>query len=191
MTVAVEKYREEFKSQYVTGEISTESNGKVWVYFKTKSRKKYLGGYVADIETAREYLRRKDGEEFSYQVAMKQRREERARQRKEQREKFISSLVPGMLFHGSWGYEQTNCELAEFIRVDGKYAICKPVATEQVNTPGYSSMSTNLKPIKNGYAGSDTFKLFITSWGLRKSDHCTLTPASWDRSYYSSWYAQP
>ena len=189
MSVAVQSQTEEFKSQYVTGTMEVVNGGKVWLTFRIGSRGKLFSGYVADIETAREYLRRKDSEEFSWQVAMKNRREERAKQRREEREKFIASLVPGMLFHGSWGYDQTNCELAEFIRIEGKYAICKPVAVEQKNDSGYSSMSANLVPIKNGYKGNDTFKLFITSWGLRKSDHCTLTPASWDRSYYSSWYA--
>jgi len=115
---------------------------------------------------------------------------ERKAEAKQKAEKNYEGYTVGTLIHGSWGYDQTNCEFYEIVeRPTGSYAVIREIASKVVaGSEGF--MSCELRPIAGEYIGEPVRKK-ITSYGIGEPryGHCKLTPTEPDTSHYSSWYA--
>lgn len=143
--------------------------------------------WKADTEAqAREFFASEDEAEQKRLAGMERRREERKAWRKNALAEMLPRIVPGVLLHGSWGYEQTNCEAFEVESVKGTRVILKPVVYESAPS---GPMSENRTPIQGAYKGDSRFARTISAGGVKWNDHCTLTPQPWGKSFYSSWYA--
>lgn len=170
------------EGQVIKGGFYQTTGGKLLVEIgEGRNAKRYL----AESETkAREYFDHFDQKAVERKAHLAERRRQRQADRKEALAKRLTEIVPGVLLHGSWGYEQTNCELYEVDTVTGAKVVLKPVACERSPTGPFSE---NLKPVKDGYRGDERFVKRISAYGVKWNDHCTLTRASWDRVYHSSW----
>lgn len=113
----------------------------------------------------------------------KQRQESERAERKE----FKHGLRPGMILHGSWGYDQTNCEYFKVIEVKGKSVIVVEIGHKTVEgSQGF--MSEQVAPDPDNVIGKPIKKLVLP--GNRLSfDHFSLSLCGADSEYYSSWYA--
>lgn len=107
--------------------------------------------------------------------------------RKAEQARMRHTIKPGMLLHGSWGYDQTNCELYQVTDVRGAYAIIRPVRCVAVQgTQGF--MAEDLQPVPNEFCG-EPLRRMITGSGVKLHEHCTLSPTDATEKHYSSWYA--
>jgi hypothetical protein len=74
--------------------------------------------------------------------AMREYREEKAKARRE----FVPTLKAGDILDTCWGYDQTNVEFYQVIRVSGKTAVLREIAQKSVNATGpYSGTVTAVK----------------------------------------------
>lgn len=161
------------------------SNGAVVLKVWGDNRGNYDYHYrFANNEKASEWLDRLLENERKVDKYNSDRKSEAERRKEAMRE----SVKVGTILHGSWGYDQTNCELYEVVERPSKaVAIIRPVATETV--PGSEGfMSCKLRPVPGRHTG-DPIRKMITAWGVKLHDSCTLTPCSADSEHYSSWYA--
>lgn len=126
-----------------------------------------------------------DKEHGEYLARKESRKAMMATERNNSRQKILGEIKPGTLMHGSWGYEQTQCELFQVINVKGSTATLCRIASERVHGKCCHD-SEYLMPIKDKFVGSPA-KFRIGSYGIRYNSSCTLYPASWDKDYYHSW----
>jgi len=109
----------------------------------------------------------------------------------------------GDILHGSWGYDQTNCEYWQVVEVKPASVRIKPLRKRKVaGSEGF--MCEMLLPIPNEFveddyrlkAGTwpnerkvDSLLKRVNKWGLIKLyDFCYLS--KWDgEANYNSWYA--
>jgi hypothetical protein len=117
--------------------------------------------------------------------SMKEARDERDKRKKVLRSQTQSEIVVGTLLHGSWGYDQTQCELFQVIGVTGFTVMARKIASRDDQTG--NGMAAECWPIKDSFVG-DPIRLRISAGGCKYKDYCRLTPSDWDRSYYRSWY---
>ena len=108
--------------------------------------------------------------------------------RKAVAEENYSKYRVGTLLSGSWGYDQTNCELYEIVeRPTLTTAMIREVATEVVEgSEGF--MCCSLRPVPGDFVG-EPIKKKITSNGIKLHDCCSLSPTEAGEKHYSSWYA--
>lgn len=134
----------------------------------------------ADAEIAR--LIASDKEREAY--VAKQKAEDKARKAEAQ-----STFAVGTLLHGSWGYDQTNCELYQIVG--------RPSASKvEVRAVGYDSfdhgphgMSEYRRAKKDDLHGP-VLTLTINNRGsVKLHDHCYLSPTTENDRHYASWYA--
>jgi hypothetical protein len=115
-----------------------------------------------------------------------QAREERKADRKRRQIRIEGQFQPGIILHGSWGYEQTNCEFYEVIsRPSPLTAVIRKVASRIERETG--PMAAMMSPVPGEYVGEEVKKK-IGPWGIA-FEHFTLDPVEPGRSYYASWYA--
>ena len=100
----------------------------------------------------------------------------------------LNPLKVGAILHGSWGYDQTNCEFYQVTESRPHSVTIRRLAAQSVGNPGASSMSDTLVPLANTFTG-EPLRRNVSAWGAVKAhDHCYLS--AWDGSpKYSSWYA--
>lgn len=164
--------------------------GEIKVYPRTiwfqihYSQKKIRTWSVKSVDQAKAYFEEQDAFAVRDEERKAQWRKERAEQRRIDLEKMKAAIVPGVLLHGSWGYEQTQCELYEVISVAGTKVTLRPVDFKR---EGRGWASEARFPLKGQYIG-EPITLRISSGGVKYSDYCTLTPSDWNRGYYCSWY---
>jgi hypothetical protein len=116
-----------------------------------------------------------------------ERKEESKKRNTEWIEKQRQAIVPGVLLHGSWGYDQTQCELFQVISVNGLTVVARRVAVKE-NPDRGSWCSRYITPIKGEFVGDETI-FRISGGGCKYNSSCTLTVSEWDREYYNSWGA--
>lgn len=92
----------------------------------------------------------------------------------------------GTLLHGSWGYDQTNCEFYQVVSKKGWYVEVRSIGGKTVeDSEGY--MCENFVPKKDSFIG-DPIRKKITAFGLSMK-HFSLSPCNEWESFYSSHYA--
>jgi hypothetical protein len=96
------------------------------------------------------------------------------------------SIQVGTILHGSWGWEQTNCEYFEVVERRGAFAIVREIA--QRSKPGSEGFMCDQRyPVPGKFIGEPIKKL-ITAYGLA-FEHFTASPCDPAESHYCSWYA--
>jgi hypothetical protein len=119
----------------------------------------------------------------------KQARQESRRQLQEQPNPFHE----GDILCYSWGYEQTNCEFYQVVRVQGKKVTLRRVASKSVSSEGLHSMAEFRVALKDAfiedYHPLNKLVQFLKDGGAYVSmDHGIATKWNGDKQY-SSWYA--
>lgn len=114
--------------------------------------------------------------------------EERKAQRKAELATIKQSLKVGMVLHGSWGYDQTNCELYQVVAIRGSKATIRAIAAVTVeDSEGFMSESLQADP--NNFVGEPKERSIVPG-GVKLHEHCTLYPVTnIEQKFYSSWYA--
>lgn len=82
-------------------------------------------------------------------------REQSKRDRKSKRLSYNHTLKVGDILYSSWGYDQTNIDFYEVLRVTKKSAEIRPLAQTQEHT-GFMSGTT--EPVKGSYTGEPMMK---------------------------------
>lgn len=92
----------------------------------------------------------------------------------------------GDIFVNSWGYDQTNVDAYQVIRLTPKKMVLREIATQPVpETDGF--MCCNVVPVKDKFTGTRTFMVRqANAFGL---NHGYCKKHIDGRSYYCSWYA--
>ena len=99
----------------------------------------------------------------------------------------------GDILTGSWGYDQTNVDTYQVVKVKGKSVVIKAICQEMVgDSEGH--MSCQVMPVKNAFRenAEEITKRPQTyngeNWYVKLNHSCHLR--LWDgSSMYSSWYA--
>ena len=192
-------YRQELEALDAAGELRHEENGvrvhakptftrgRDYVHLRMWAGKRAEADYNYLVEPDKvEELIAKKVEAEGRRAALK--KEQRA-EAKAKAAEMAAKLTPGTLLHGSWGYNQTNCELYQIVsRPSARKAVIRQIAGEQVESEGYSPMACMLSPVKDKFVGPEV-TVSINAYGCRLHDHCNLSPTSEDSQHYSSWYA--
>lgn len=109
----------------------------------------------------------------------------------EQKKAFKHTLTIGQLMHGSWGYDQTNCELWEVTALIGKCMVeLRKVKCEAVpDSAGF--MSESVRPLKGQYCEREAPVKARVKEGnyCRVNRCCSVSPTNENDKHYSSWYA--
>lgn len=152
---------------------------RIWRGNQSKPFVNYLMKPEAAVQ---EIQRQVDSEKQSQAVAAKWAAEKAARVSE------MRKMPVGTILHGSWGYDQTNCELYEVVgRPSAGFAEIRELATESV--PGSEGfMACQLRPLPGQYVGP-VVKVLIGKNGIKLHEHCHLSPTDPQRTHYSSWYA--
>lgn len=125
----------------------------------------------------------------------KKEKEEYKQQKKERHQeglKNIKNIIKvGDIVYNSWGYEQTNIDFYQVVKVLDASVIIRPISSEIVEgTEG--NMCANVKPVPNSFVG-DEMRKNINFYGDKyylpsKLGSITKYEAG-DDGVYSSWYA--
>lgn len=96
----------------------------------------------------------------------------------------------GMIFENSWGYDQTNVDYYQVVRITPRGCYIRPIGRKSVvGSDGF--MSDSVVPDKNGFSGPEVFKI-ADSWKDTPSfavEHgCATLIDEWEATY-RSWYA--
>lgn len=114
-------------------------------------------------------------------------REKRKAAQKEATAKVRDTYLVGQMLHGSWGYEQTNCELYQIVGKPAKNRVAiRPVKAETVRSTG--PMAEMVRPLRDEFCGP-AIVCSLGAYGVKLHEHCHLTACSDDSEHYSSWYA--
>jgi hypothetical protein len=125
----------------------------------------------------------------------KKEKEEYKQQKKERHQeglKNIKNIIKvGDIVYNSWGYEQTNIDFYQVVKVLDASVIIRPISSEQVpGTEGF--MSANVKPVPNSFIG-DEMRKNVTFYGdkyyLPSKFGSISKYENGDEGIYSSWYA--
>ncbi|MFA5448854.1 MAG: hypothetical protein WC292_00210 [Clostridia bacterium] len=96
----------------------------------------------------------------------------------------------GDIFVYTWGYEQTNVDFYQVIKVTKKTVTILPIKTKGIYN--YGTMTGNKTPIKNSFTENDKPirkkpYLFMDEWHL-KFDHGVASPWNGEPVSYSSYH---
>lgn len=133
-----------------------------------EKRNDYLNKYFENKEKQHQYLIEKKNVKKNRKIQLSEK------------------IKVGSILHGSWGYEQTNCELYQVIeKISDFKVVIREVKQETIEgTADHSSCS--VKPILNDFIGEPITKL-ISEYGVKVHRSCTLKPANEKTSFYKSW----
>lgn len=111
----------------------------------------------------------------------------------------VTDLRPiqvGDIFVNSWGYDQTNVDAYQVVRVTAKTVRLEQINMRTVSAPD-SSMSARVEPARDDWKRHGepiTKRPYVLSWTDGPEWRLTMTYGSCKlhtdgQSYYSSWYA--
>lgn len=100
---------------------------------------------------------------------------------------YTHDLNPGDILHGSWGYEQTNCEFYQVISRTEKSVRIRQIAQTRVDgSEGF--MSESRLPDPDNFIGEQITRRVRKS-GYCNGEHEHVVVSKWDGSpRYASWY---
>ena len=170
---------------------SSEANGIVYAYENGLGQ--FLAiGYVGKRSNPDFHLRFQSKEQrekkitsfFNNLIAW----EELKKERKIAKSNHVHNLNPGDILHGSWGYDQTNCEFYQVIsRTDKSVRIREIAQTSVDGSQGFMSESRRPEP-ENVIGEQITRRVSIGNDCRGNHKHISLSLWS-GAPRYSSWYA--
>ena len=96
-------------------------------------------------------------------------------------------LKPGDILHYSWGYEQTNCEFWQVVKVTAKTATIREIGSKSTGRENGNSMSEYLLPCPGQFFGPEIRRRCCGPKGVNMRHG---TADLWGgQPMYSSWYA--
>ena len=104
----------------------------------------------------------------------------------------LKKIRVGDIYHGSWGYDQTQCEYWQIVEVHGKVAIFREVMQKAIKG-SESFMSENRKPLKDHFTSAKPIRRIVGfSQGVPyfNGDNECYCLSPWEgKENYCSWYA--
>lgn len=99
-------------------------------------------------------------------------------------------LELGTVMTGSWGYDQTNVEAWQVVKIVGKNTVqLRAVKCTQLDSASGHSMSCYLIPCPNEFSGAEIVTRRVQyGHNVLINRHCSLSPWKGDK-LYCSWYA--
>ena len=119
-------------------------------------------------------------------------RTERKEKNRKEKQEFLNQLIPGTILYSSWGYDQTNVNFYQVIKINGqKITMCEICKISVEGSEGF--MSDKVVAAKNSFMvnNDDNAKEFtrMAQAGYVKM-HDSANAYLWDgRPLYRSWYA--
>lgn len=153
--------------------------GTVIESFKSKKYSYIQAKTSEDIEA--HFVKLVEREEY-----MASRRIEHQADRKKAKDSFLSKLEVDTILHGSWGYEQTNCEFYIIREINKNRVKIQKLRHKHASSTG-NSMAENVIPDLKGAYGELEEKI-VAGNGIKLHSSCTLHIWS-GKPCYSSWYA--
>jgi hypothetical protein len=106
-------------------------------------------------------------------------------------DKAVSLPKVGDIFRNSWGYDQTNVDYYQVVRVTAKYAIVRPISSQPVPGSDRGGMCCYVQPVSDAFTGPETRRR-ISVCGTRPALSATYGVCVWvapGEKAYCSWYA--
>ena len=121
------------------------------------------------------------------QTLMAERRAEAKAKRGAQSAELLAGMEVGTLLHYSWGYDQTQGEFFQVVKIVGKASVSiRPIAGFRVvGSEGHDCC--RMTPAKDSFTGKATTKK-VGPYGCKMA-HGSASPTAADKSHYCSWYA--
>ena len=178
-------------------------NGKpTMTIYNTKSKARFpkpvVNCYYASNERMAEALQQfKDAEEAKVARRLARKAERRAERRAMKQNGH--GINVGDCLVASWGYDQTNVDFFQVVRVSASSVWFRAICGEAVEgSEGF--MSNRVRPVKDAWVSEDTVverKRGTHCKRVQKSgdsyyvshERLHLRPTSWDSDHYCSWYA--
>lgn len=158
-------------------------NGHPWVkVWRGKAKKPYANYVFKNEEHAERWIEAQKAHEDEILRLQADRKADEQKRLDELAER----IVVGTILHGSWGYDQTNCEFFQVTERNGKYGVTvREIGHRPVEgTQGF--MCESRKPDRDRFVG-EPIKKRIGPYGI-SFDHYTLTPCGDDQAFGCSWY---
>ena len=106
---------------------------------------------------------------------------------KKAKDQMADKIQVGTLLHGSWGYEQTNCEFYQVIEKLSKYKVVIREIGGKVVEDSEGHDCCDLNPVKDSFTNKEPITKMIGTYGISfRLFH--LSPCSETDKFYSSWY---
>lgn len=145
--------------------------------------KKAHAYYFSSLEKAEQHV----AHEIKCREAWAERKAEEKRRQKEAQEKMVNPFKVGSLFYNSWGYEQTNVNFYEVVKVTPRMVYVREIASEMVaGTNGYMSSYVVAKP---GHFVSEKVLPKKLRANANGTVSCELSEYQPGKQLYCSWYA--
>lgn len=154
-------------------------------------KKGRLGGecyLFATKDAAEAYAARRISEDLEREKLKAERRAAKAAQRKATPNPF----KVGMLFINSWGYEQTNVDYFQVVRLTPRGVYLRPIGSKScVNSTVSHGMADTVVPDKDNFTGPEIFKPILpgSEKGYLSAEFGCMKLCNEEDSHYRSWYA--
>ena len=153
--------------------------------FRGVAVRPYANYYFKDASARERYI----AGEIAKAAALDAAKAARKAERSAKAAAFVMPYKVGDVLHGSWGWEQTNCEFAQVVKILGKRKlVIQGISSKRVGD-GYShGMAENLVPLPGVFVGAELARVVDLYGGVNWNAHCSMH--AWDGSpKYNSWYA--
>lgn len=176
-----------FRPSNLTSEKKVESLG-IEIFYNDDLRTAifYAGKSMKPVQYYRyesaEVMHKKIDLFINNRVSIQEAKEKRAQELKEMKQKFNAAhyFNEGDVVVNSWGYEQTNINFYQVVRITNRQIEVKAIGSKQVEGSMYShGMACEVLPVKDAFIeDGDTFKLGVKP---NSENSCYLTGGE---SYY-------
>lgn len=160
--------------------------GKFYVVGYCGRSKKHVFYYAYPYESA---MRAKIDSFVSNCVSAQQAKKEQKQKQKEDNANIIVKV--GDIFCDSWGYDQTNIDFYQVVKVSGKSAHIKRIKSKHVaGSEGF--MSCRVVPDKNNFTNDEVIVKRIQCYGSKayfSSKYGSMQATTETNEHYCSWYA--
>lgn len=163
------------------------------VAFRPSQNNRFILTVIESFKSKKPKIMSANDEEqvYKYFVRLVESEERLAKQRAQWNEQkkvdkanFLANLKVGSILHGSWGYEQTNCEFYRVIELNGTKV--KIQELPHISTKETSWASCNVMPNLEDTSGT-ILERTVASASIKLNSSCDLY--IWDgKEKYSSWY---
>ncbi len=139
-------------------------------------------------EAARIYAAMRTDEDLENERKKSDKRKARAAEQKAVKNPF----VVGSIFENSWGYEQTNVDYYQVVRVTPRGVYVRPIGAKSIVKSGYShGMADMVVPDVDNFTGPEQFKQIRkgSESGYLSADYGCMKLVNPEEATYRSWYA--
>ena len=153
---------------------------------KFTNRKLIVGNRFKDESTLLNYI----NEYLNTLIKIKEDKHKYKQEIKESNSKEAKLVSIGDIFHCSWGYEQTQCDLYQVIEKPSKSTIIvRPIGYETIEECSWAS--EYVRAIKDSFIGEETYKYRLNGSSFKISSFQYVSKVSDPESakFYHSWYA--